>query len=155
MPGNIGGALYLTDQSFEWRGDYAKFCIYPPSAVYYAKLNPSKGAHVKKYKISHRIDKGDIERFKVMVGAEMSTNLKLKFRFVMEEGKVIESEVFSIDIWHPRNTKTPYYYEDGEELLAAIEKKNSRHRLIEVMHNRTNRDTEERIFPLTLETDKV
>lgn len=119
-----GGRLYLAGQSFKWRGgEYSQACYYPPSAVYYAKIDPKNGAYVKKYKISHRIGKGDIERFKIMVGSVMSSNLKVVFRFIMEEGRFIESKVFAIDVWRPRNIKIPSYYENDGELIEKINKK--------------------------------
>lgn len=155
LPGNIGGVLYLSEQSFLWHGNYANFCICQPSAVYYSKLDPRNGKYLKKHKISHRIGKADTERFKVMVGAEVSANLKIVFRFLMEEGKVIESDLFSIDIWHPRNTRTPYYYEDGEELMETIEKQNSLRKWLDKMRNRIDGDTDEILFPLSLQTDRA
>jgi hypothetical protein len=154
----VGGRLYLTGQSFKWRsgGEYGCACYHPPSAVYYAKIDPNNGAYVKKYKISHRIGKGDIERFKIMVGSVMSSNLKVVFRFIMEEGRFIESKVFAIDVWRPRNIKIPSYYENDGELIEKINKKRE---LLLKIFDKIDTDTVEKLLkkeknlPLSIEND--
>jgi hypothetical protein len=154
LPGNCGGSLYLTNKLFIWHGSVVNCCIHPPSAVYYAKLNPRKGPYIKKYKISHRIGESDIERFKIMIGSEISARLKVVFKFVMEEGNIIESEVFSINIWHPRNTPIPYHYEDGADLIGTIEH-HMRHRQAMRLSRKDPENRKEILFPLTLHSEET
>ena len=67
----------------------------------------------KSYKISRKIPPGDIDRFHIQIGANKSSILKIKFQFVIDGKKLVESELFEIHIWNPSNGATAANYQDG------------------------------------------
>ncbi len=72
--------------------------------------------------MSRQIPPGDIERFHIMVGSSMSCHILIQFKIFVDKAKIIESEIFKVDIWNPRNSGWHYGYKDGEELRRDIEK---------------------------------
>ena len=93
----------------------------PSELTYSVILNPVEGSHEQSYAISRQIPPGDIERFHIMIGAAKSCHLLIQFKIFVNETKIIESGVFDVDIWNPRNSGWHYGYKDGEELKRDIE----------------------------------
>lgn len=88
----------------------------PSGATFITIIDPAKGAHDVSYLISRKIPPGDIERFHIMVGANMSCHLNLRFRFYVDKETRIESEAFDVNIWNPRNSGWNWDYQDGAEV---------------------------------------
>ncbi len=89
--------------------------------TYGAVIDPLKGNHERTYIFRRKIPSGDTERFHIMIGSPMSCHLRVKFKFFVDEAKIIESKEFNIEIWNPRNSEWHYPYRDGEELRRDIE----------------------------------
>src|SRR6266536_70547 len=90
--------------------------------TYGTKINSLEGPHEQYYPMSRQIPPGDIERFHIMVGSSMSCHILIQFKIFVDKAKIIESEIFKVDIWNPRNSGWHYGYKDGEELRRDIEK---------------------------------
>ena len=105
-----------------------------------AIIDPSVGPYEKKYPISRKIAPGDVERFHIMVGSSMSCHLQVRFKFFIDRISVIESEIFNMSIWNPRNAQWQYKYIDDKDALK------SRYSL----YGRELTQPDSLIFPLTL-----
>jgi len=90
-------------------------------ATYISIMDPSIGPHEKIYPISRKIPPGDVERFHVMIGSPMSCRFLIRFKFHIDQSKVIESEMFFINIWNPIGSHWDNKYKDGEELHRELE----------------------------------
>ena len=93
----------------------------PSGLTYSTIIDPLKGFHERLYPMSRQIPPGDIERFHIMVGAPMSCHLLIQFKIFVDAAEVIESEVFEVNIWNPRNSQWDYGYKDREELKRDID----------------------------------
>jgi len=90
--------------------------------TYSTIINPLEGSHEQSYRMSRQIPPGDIERFHIMIGAAKSCHLLIQFKVYVNKSTIIESEVFDLNIWNPRNSGWHYGYKDGEELKRDLEK---------------------------------
>jgi hypothetical protein len=79
-------------------------------------IDPTRGVQELCYPCSRKIAPGDVERFHILIGAKMSCTLLLKFRFFIDQGTIIESEDFEIEIWNPRGSGWDRRYVDGAEV---------------------------------------
>ncbi len=95
---------------------------FPSEVTYSSIIDPTKGPYEKAYPISRKIPAGDTERFHILVGSPTSCHLHLKFKFLVGKTQIIESEVFDIKIWNPRNSAWHNVYKDGLELRRDYEK---------------------------------
>jgi hypothetical protein len=119
---NYKGLVFLTKDGFEYKesdGDEEDATSW---ITYTTIVDPKAGAHERKYPISRKIPPGDVERFHIMIGASMSCSLRTNFKFFVDKEKVIESEIFSIDIWNPRGSRWHEEYKDGAEVERVIRK---------------------------------
>ncbi len=94
---------------------------FPSEVTYSSIIDPTRGAYEQAHPISRKIPPGDIERFHILLGSPMSCHLHLKFKFLVGKTQIIESRVFDIKIWNPRNSAWHYVYKDGEELRRDLE----------------------------------
>ncbi len=95
---------------------------FPSEVTFSSIIDPTSGAYEQSYPISRKIPPGDIERFHILIGSPISCHLFVKFKFLVDETQVIESGVFDIEIWNPRNSEWHYVYKDGKELRRDLEK---------------------------------
>ncbi len=93
----------------------------PSDATFSSIIDASMGPQERIYPISRKIPPGDVERFHIMIGSPISCYLLLKFIFRIDKSTTIESEMFDVQIWNPRNSGWQYQYKDGEELRRDIE----------------------------------
>ena len=93
----------------------------PSGLTYSTIIDPLKGSHERLYRMSRQIPPGDIERFHIMAGSPMSCHLLIQFKIFVDATEVIESEVFEVNIWNPRNSQWDYGYKDREELKRDID----------------------------------
>jgi len=93
----------------------------PSDITYSIIIDPSHGTQEQEYRISRKIPPGDVERFHIMVGSPCSCYLTLRFVFHVDAATKIESNVFNIQIWNPKNSGWHYQYKDGEALKKNIE----------------------------------
>lgn len=95
---------------------------FPSEVTYSSIIDPKRGPYERAYPISHKIPAGEIERFHILIGSPSSCHLHLKFKFLVGKSQVIESEIFDIKIWNPRNSAWHKVYKDGLELGRDLEK---------------------------------
>ena len=89
--------------------------------MYVSIIDPSKDIQEKTYSISRKIPSGDVERFHIMIGSQMSCRLSVQFQFFSDQIGIVESEQFDIELWNPRNTQWDYPYRDDDQLRRDIE----------------------------------
>jgi tetratricopeptide (TPR) repeat protein len=132
--------FFLTEEGFY--SFYHPFAGIMDSDVTYSTiLDPSKGSHERAYPISRKVSSGDVERFHIMVGAPMSCHLAIRFKFFIDQATIVESEVFDVKIWNPRNSQWHSNYKDGEALSR-------------ILYERSNRKTQQVIKDDTYDLDK-
>jgi len=51
----------------------------------------------------------------------MSCHLLIQFKIFVGATEIIESEVFEVNIWNPRNSQWDYGYKDAEEIKRDID----------------------------------
>ncbi len=96
-------------------------CMLAQSYVtYITSIDASKNFHERTYPISRKIPSGDVERFHIMISSPTSCRLRIQFKFFVDEGSVIESEEFDINIWNPINSGWQDEYADGTELSRDV-----------------------------------
>ena len=66
------------------------------------------------------IPPGDVERFQVVVAAEQSCRVDLRFKF-WTDAKVILSEPFEVSIWNPRNDPDYIYFGSSHSAIVYKE----------------------------------
>jgi hypothetical protein len=91
-------------------------CLMNSDTTYVTIIEPAKGPHEVTYPISRRIAPGDVERFHIMVGASKSSKLRLQFKFYVDKDHIVQSEMFDVDVWNPKNSGWEKYYEDNSAL---------------------------------------
>jgi hypothetical protein len=107
------GNINLTELGFEESLMFlTQYSISYSDATYGAIIDPSRGPYERKYPISRKIPPGDVERFHIMVGSPMSCYLQVRFKFFIDQTRIIESEMFDINIWNPRNSQWHLQYTD-------------------------------------------
>ena len=84
-------------------------------------LDPTKIRNQVEYSISRKIAPGDVERFHVLVGSPMSCFLRLRFKILFGKSNSVESEIFDLHLWNPRNTQFELKYFDGDALSRRRE----------------------------------
>ncbi len=114
-------SIGMTRDGFVITNEYSiNYGMMLSDTTYISMIDPSKGTQTRQYPISRQIPPGGVERFHIMVGATMSCDLMLKFRFAIDKSKVLESEEFAIQIYNPRNSRFRDY-SDGDQLERQIE----------------------------------
>lgn len=110
----IGGFLYMSSVGFFYEA--AIFCgaAMDPGPTFCSIIDPALGPHVSTYAISRMIPPGEAERFHIVVGATRSCRLRVRFKFAVDKSKVIESDIFNIEIWNPRQSSYELDYIDGK-----------------------------------------
>ncbi len=116
--------FFLTEKGF-YAFYYPAAGIVDSDTTYCTIIDPAKGSHELTYPISRKVPLGDVERFHIMVGAPMSCYLSVRFKFFIDQTTIVESEVFDIKIWNPRNSQWHSNYQDGEELSRSPSKRRS------------------------------
>jgi hypothetical protein len=114
--------LYSESEIILWPIPQKVFGSFFSDVTYSTIIDPSKGSHKRVYPISRTIPSGDVERFHIMVCSPMSCYLRLQFEFFVDQLKVVQSEVFDINIWNPRNSGWHKAYKDGVELSRQLDK---------------------------------
>ena len=114
-------ALLLTRTGFRGRAPTSSGCgtALACDTEYRSLIDPTRGPHERVYTISRQIPPGDLERFRIEVGAPRSCRLHLNFKFFIDESDVIESKPFQIHVWNPRNSPWEYDYRDGQEVAVS------------------------------------
>lgn len=115
--GNFQSTYFLTAKGFRYEFHSVQACMAESDVTYITILDPLNGLSEVSYPISRKIPVGDIERFHIMVGTEMSCHLKLQFSFYIDKDHSIDSDIFDVNIWNPRNSRWRWDYEDGAELI--------------------------------------
>jgi len=110
--------FFLTEKGF-YEFHHPLAGIVDSDTTYCTIIDPAKGSHELTYPISRKVPSGDVERFHIMVGAPMSCHLSLRFKFFIDQTTIVESEVFDINIWNPRNSQWHSKYKDGEVLSRS------------------------------------
>lgn len=111
--------FYLVEDGF--KEDFLSGAGLISEVTYSAIIDASKGSQERVYSISRKIPPGDVERFHIMVGSPTSCHLQLKFVFHVDKSTIIESDMFDVHLWNPRNSGWNYQYKDGEELKGDID----------------------------------
>ena len=71
----------------------------------------------QEYSISHIINSEDFERFHIMIGAKQSCKATISFSFEIDNGEIISSNTFSLNIRNPVNSLYHKKYSDGIRLI--------------------------------------
>ncbi len=112
----------LTESGFSKIPSRKSGAGFPSEVTYTAIVDPTKGSNDQTYPISHKIAPGDVERFHILIGSPISCRLLLKFKFLVDKTQSVESEIFDLHIWNPRNSAWHYVYKDGTALRRDLEK---------------------------------
>jgi hypothetical protein len=99
----------------------------PPGPTFCALVDPDKGAHVRSYRISRRIEAGDIERFQILIGATKSCFLDIRLAFDIDGRDRVQSGLFEVDIENRRDQRFNERFRDGQEILATVTEEQERH----------------------------
>ena len=75
-----------------------------PSCYYHIALDPTGKQRTRSFNISHVIGSDDFERFFIVLGSETSAMYMLRFKFYINNGQTIESQLFNVHIWNPKNS---------------------------------------------------
>lgn len=74
------------------------------SCFYHVLLVPESAKHTRSFQVSHIISSNDFERFSTIIASEKSAKYKLCFRIHLDNGQVIESQLFSLNLSNPKNS---------------------------------------------------
>lgn len=120
--GLLGGDTFFTEDGFvEIHHPPPTMSAAGSELTYSAIIDPSRGTHSREYSISRKIAPGDVERFHIMIGTPVSCKLRLRFKFSIGEAATVQSDVFDLSIWNPRNWRLHRRYADGAELRRTLE----------------------------------
>ena len=114
------GTILLGEEGFVFAPIVSHPLIFPSTVTFVALVEPSIGSHKKEYPLSRQIPSGEPERFHIMVGATKSCKLQARFSFSIDSSDVVYSDVFSIEIWNPRNSGWDAEYVDGSEVPRLL-----------------------------------
>ena len=96
--------IYLTQNGFRVpprKGPEGAAIAMPSDITYIVVLDADAGAQERVYEMSRKIPPGDVERFHIMIGANKTCTLELRFGFFIDNDKIIKSDPFHIHIWNP------------------------------------------------------
>lgn len=116
----ISGFLYMSSVGFFYEAAVRCGAAMDHGPTFCSVIDPALGPHVLTYPISRMIPPGEAERFHIVVGATRSCSMRVRFKFAVDKSKVIESKIFNIEIWNPRQSSFELDYIDGKSFQKLI-----------------------------------
>lgn len=98
--------IYLCSDGFQ-EVPYESGIVYSlekVSCFYHVLLVPELTKYTRSFQVSHIISSNDFERFSTVIASEKSAKYELRFRVHLDNGQVIESQLFSLNLSNPKNS---------------------------------------------------
>lgn len=116
--GPYSGSLTVGPEGFIAEEHQVRARYLPSDTTYCTVLNLGGSPKIRReYKISRQVPAGDAERFQIMVGADRSALLRVRFVFYLEDGMTVSSGVFDLKVWNPIGSRLHRRYPDGLEVF--------------------------------------